>query len=206
MEVGRKLQAFQVGWFPELRYSCYRVGLTPDQVREYGLPDSPLKDKERRADRWMEQTGVKQTEIDALATLQPDLLAQIAREAISPFFDHTLADRVNAARRRWLAAAQAIIDERLGDDLRQRIQAIADELDGLDFDSGLPTAEIPKPRRNDAEKPRALISSAWDFAKQTQRLQAAKSYNNIPKHIAEKQAKARAMLQDSLATPVRQLR
>ena len=31
--------------------------------------------------------GVEQTEIDALASLRPDLLRQIARDAIAPFYD-----------------------------------------------------------------------------------------------------------------------
>jgi hypothetical protein len=91
-----------------------RVGLTPDQVREYGLPSTPLKESERRADRWREAMGVEQTEIDALATLRPDLLRQIARDAIAPFFDSSLEDRFRDARQEWLAAAQARIEEQDG--------------------------------------------------------------------------------------------
>jgi hypothetical protein len=49
------------------------------------LPSTPLKESERRADRWTERIGVEQTEIDALATLQPDLLRQLAHDAIQPF-------------------------------------------------------------------------------------------------------------------------
>ena len=37
----------------------------------------------------------EQTEIDALAALRPDVLNQIARDAITPFYDPTLARRVN---------------------------------------------------------------------------------------------------------------
>ena len=99
ISVGRKLQAF-----PELlggfEFELHRVALTPDQVREYGLPSTPLKDTERRGDAWRRETGVEQTEIDALASLRPDLLRQIARGAIAPFYDHELD-------RRWRAPASS---------------------------------------------------------------------------------------------------
>ena len=42
--------------------------------------------------------GVEQTEIDALASLQPDLLREIARDAIAPFYDATLDQRVIEAQ------------------------------------------------------------------------------------------------------------
>jgi hypothetical protein len=38
ISVSRKLQAMQVSLFPELEFEVHRVALTPDQVREYGLP------------------------------------------------------------------------------------------------------------------------------------------------------------------------
>ena len=45
-----------------------------------------------------------QTEVDALATLQPHVLARIVRKAIAPFYDETLARRVAEARADWLTA------------------------------------------------------------------------------------------------------
>ena len=44
ISIGRKLQAFQALEFPELDFQVHRVALTPDHVREYGLPSTPLKD------------------------------------------------------------------------------------------------------------------------------------------------------------------
>ena len=60
--------------FPDLDYEVHRAVLTPEQVREYGLPSRPLKETERRGDAWRTQMGIEQTEIDALASLPPDLL------------------------------------------------------------------------------------------------------------------------------------
>lgn len=44
---------------------------------------------------WRKTWGHEQTEIDALAALRPELLRQIAEDAIRPFYDPTLAQRVN---------------------------------------------------------------------------------------------------------------
>ena len=83
----RKLQAFKASLFEELEFQVHRVALTPDHVRQFDLPGTPLKASERRADTWRAAMGTEQTEIDALATLQPDLLRTMARDAITPFFD-----------------------------------------------------------------------------------------------------------------------
>jgi hypothetical protein len=200
VEVGRKLQAFAVGWFPDLKFACYRVGLTPDQVRELGLPQSPIKETDRRGVPWETMTGVQQTEIDALATLQPDLLRQIARAALSPFFDHSLAARVATARRGWIAAARQVINRRLGDDLLGRLTDIADELGNFDADGfGLPAFELPSAHRSELPKPRGLIiSSAWDFAKQTDRLLKAKSYNNTSKAAENQKRRLHAQREQAL--------
>ncbi|MDQ3350858.1 MAG: hypothetical protein M3501_02685 [Actinomycetota bacterium] len=58
ISVSRKLQALREGFFPDLDFEVRRVALTPDQVREYGLPSTPLKPKEKRADRWRREMGV----------------------------------------------------------------------------------------------------------------------------------------------------
>lgn len=41
------------------------------------MPYTPLKPGEKRAAAWKQAKGVDQTEIDALATLQPDRLREI---------------------------------------------------------------------------------------------------------------------------------
>ena len=102
ISVSRKLQALQALEFGGLDIEVHRVALTPDQVREYGLPSTPLKDTERRADKWTAAMGVEQTEIDALAALQPDVLTQMARDAIAPFFDSTL-DAASSPHRQSVA-------------------------------------------------------------------------------------------------------
>jgi hypothetical protein len=108
--VARKFQAHRELRFPNLQVQLYRVALTVDQVREFNLPSTPLKEKELRAAAWREKWGHEQTEIDALAALRPDVLDRIARDAVRPFYDHTLADRMAAGNtlpadaEKWFAA------------------------------------------------------------------------------------------------------
>jgi hypothetical protein len=116
----RKLQGLKAIEFDHLNFQIYRVALMPDQVREYGLPSTPLKDTERRADKWVAQMGIEQTEIDALAGRQPDLLRQIANDFISSFYDDTLNRRVRLARDEWRRQAQQSVDEQSAEH-RERI-------------------------------------------------------------------------------------
>ena len=189
ISVARKLQAFAV-LFGELDFRVDRVALTPDQVRQYGLPSTPLKPGEKRADDWTDAMGVRQTEIDALAALQPDLLRQITVDAISEYYDDTLDDRVAEAAEEWQEQAQEILDTRLESgnndlqDAADRIAAKAAEirtiLDGLPIDtdelvSDLPTPELPD-AQTDGEYDSALCDSDWSFVEQCRVLIAAKSY------------------------------
>jgi hypothetical protein len=194
ISVSRKLQALRHLVFDELDLQVHQVALTPAQVREYGLPSTPLKDTEKRADAWFAAHGVQQTEIDALAALQPGLLAQLARDAIAPFFDTTLARRAEEIRREWREAAQRAVDEQAGgesserlradavarlDQLRDRINEVLAEVD-IDPDQfELPDIPaLPTPEVNWADQPEPLLDSRWGFAAQCRALIEAKAYTN----------------------------
>jgi hypothetical protein len=195
ISLARKLQALQAVEFADLDFQIHRVGLTPDQVRLYGLPSTPLKDTEKRADKWTAAMGVEQTEIDALAALQPRLLRELTENAISPFYDDTLTDRVWLAKHEWQEQAQQILDRHSGEHIealranaadrlaekREEIQQILDAVrvntDELEFE--LPPAVVPDAILDDTLIPdTALCDSAWDFAEQCRRLIASKQYAN----------------------------
>ena len=110
VSIGRKLQALKDLLFPDLEFEVRPIGLTGDQARALDLPSTPLKDTERRKGRWRESMGWEQTEIDALNTLRPDVLRQIVRDALKPFYDQTLNTRRLQAESRWRQAAQAQLD------------------------------------------------------------------------------------------------
>ena len=190
ISLARKLQGLTtIGLGPE-DWAIYRVALTPAQVQQYGLPETPLKETEKRANKWFQAYGVMQTEIDALATLQPALLTTLATEALSPFFDSTLADRVAAVRDRWITEAQTAVDAQQGVDLDEaraealaRLDEKADEIEAIldgcrvdadDFD--LPEVpQIPQAQLAGIE-PEPLCSSLWDFADQCEALIASRTY------------------------------
>jgi hypothetical protein len=192
VSVARKLQALKVlrPGLPD--FSVHRVALTPAQVREYGLPSTPLKDTERRADKWRAAWGVEQTEVDALASLQPQLLSQIARQALDGFFDHTLARRIARYRSEWLARAQELIAatfdiDRLDEirrDAEQRLAGMRDEIrqlnDALRIDvdeDDLPPIELPA-ATDPGGNGTPLLDSRWDFADQCRQLIDSKNYRN----------------------------
>jgi hypothetical protein len=191
ISIARKLQAFKALRFDGLDFMVLRAALTPAQVRAHGLPSSPLKETERRGDAWRAAMGIEQTEIDALASLQPRLLRRIAREVLAPFFDSTLDVRVFQARGAWLAAAQAAIDEqmdaghleRIRTDAAARLETIRAELDALndamrvdadDFD--LPEPVVPAAELDGQAHPLPLLDSVWSFADQCRRLIDSKQY------------------------------
>jgi hypothetical protein len=93
VSVSRKLQAQINLQFRDLDVRLIRVALTIEQVIEYDLPDSPLQEGEKRKSKWFQKWGREQVEIDALAALRPDVLDQIARNAVAPYFDPTFEGR-----------------------------------------------------------------------------------------------------------------
>jgi hypothetical protein len=169
-----------------------RVAVTPDHVRQYGLPSSPLKDTEKRADRWREKMGVEQTEIDALAALRPDLLRQIASQAIAPFFDPTLTERCSEAADDWRRACQRAVDAqtdqtRLGalrSDAERVLATLQAEIERLNRDLSidpdayrLPPPVLPQPVIAAEPDGLPLIDSAWSWSEQSRRLIASKAYD-----------------------------
>lgn len=192
IEAARKLQALKTLLFNDLDFEVYRVALTPDQVREYGLPSTPLKDTELRGDKWTAAMGVQQTEIDALASLQPDLLRRIARDALGPFYDYTLGERARRAYSEWRSEAQATVDdamdadrmERLREEAGRKLAELREEIDAINEalrvdadDFELPEIDVPEPVLRDLDlAPEPLVDSRWPFAEQCQRLIDSRAY------------------------------
>lgn len=122
ISIGRKLQAFRDLLFPDLQFEVVPVALKVEQVRELGLPSTPLKETEKRADRWREAFEAEQTEIDALATLRPDVLREIIERAFDPYFDRTLARRVEEAEAEWDDEAQEMLRGQIDQEALARIR------------------------------------------------------------------------------------
>ena len=186
--------------FGDLQFEVHRVALTPDQVRAYDLPSTPLKPTERRGDNWRREMQVDQTEVDALSALRPALLRQIAEQAVEPFFDASLDHRVEVARREWVSAAQAAVEQsmdperldRLQAEAREKLVAMRVEIAAINAavqvgtrEFELPDLIIPAARPHDPNGYRQLsedghgkplLDSRWSFTDQCRALIASKAY------------------------------
>jgi hypothetical protein len=190
VSIGRKLQAFRDLRFHDLHFEVRPVALTVDQVRELNLPSTPLKDTERRADKWRDAFEIDQTEIDALATLKPRVLDQIVRNSLAPFYDKTLEGRVSEAKMDWRAAAQEVLDEQIDATMRDEMVAAAtvklaevkEQISALaiaaDSVIGLPEFVIPEAETDPALHGKPLVSADWSWVEQTRALKAHKSYSD----------------------------
>jgi hypothetical protein len=196
VSIGRKLQALHDLLFPDFQFEVVPVALTVEQVRQLNLPSTPLKETEKRADKWRAAFGVEQTEIDALATLRPDELRRIVTAAIAPYFDRTLAARVAAAKQDWLAEAGARLVRqidgallaRLREQAATRLSELRDEIDRLNDqlqlaagdDISLPVIDVPEPENDRATLRRAsrlaLVSFSDDWITATRALIKRKAY------------------------------
>ena len=189
VSVARKLQALRDLKFSSLPIQVIPVALTLEQVETLGLPSTPLKETEQRADKWRAVMGHEQTEIDALAALQPDVLRGIVRAALEPFFDFSLDRRLHEASAAWHTEAQERLVEHPA--YQESVTKIATALGTVEEakavydvaqeealqalrDVELPHAEIPEPEL-DGQLPKPLFDSKRDFATASRRLIAHKA-------------------------------
>ena len=198
ISVARKLQAFST-LLPKMPdFELYRVALTPGWVSEYNrtrdqpLPSSPLKETEKRADKWRQAWGIDQTEIDSLLTpARRHILDELAREAIAPFYDQTLSGRVSYAEYEWLEQAQAALEAQIDTEQLEAIRAdaarqledmrrqIAELNEQLRIDPGgieLPGFDIPEAEADGTGALPPLLDSRWEFTEQCRRLIDSKRY------------------------------
>ncbi len=86
--------------------------LTAEQVREYDLPRTPIKESEKRAAKFEANFGAGAVELDAMEALFPGELGNIMRDEITPYYDQDVADQVEEQR------------EQLESEIRAKIEAI----------------------------------------------------------------------------------
>ena len=161
ISIARKLQAFKDLFFRRLEFEVVPVALTVDQVKAERLPSVPMKDTEKRADRWRDAFGIDQTEIDALTTpTRRPILERFIRQAFKPYLDPTLERRVADAKAKWNTAAQEAIDEQIDpehleqirteaaaklEELRETVERINEQLHLAADHFELPDIEVPEP-------------------------------------------------------------
>ena len=81
------------------------LALTPEQCREYRLPRTPIKETERRKDKFESIFGVGATELDALEALLPGELARLLNAELDNWLDTGLAHPPYASAQTWRCAS-----------------------------------------------------------------------------------------------------
>jgi hypothetical protein len=103
--------------------------LTKEQVMYYGLPRTPIKETDLRKKGFEDRHGEGAVELDALEALHSGELARIVREAIRPYFDDELWER--------LAAADSEATDLAATEWEASIEEEAEQLEDLRAESGL---------------------------------------------------------------------
>lgn len=196
--VARKVEYFLRNEDNAADVRLYPVVLSADQVRQYRLPRTPIKDTERRAGRFEERYGEGAVELDALEALHPGALGSILERHLQRYFDANLDARVNGAlrtlrrdlertRQAIIAPREAQLDrlrteyEAIREEFRQRVAAVQEEVTELwqaisaDMEAQSPDLEdYPIPEADAArELHGALYDSDRDYVEQ---IEAYKSF------------------------------
>ncbi len=95
--VARQLEFWLDTYAPGADVLLLPIALTLEQVKHYKLPGIPIKDSDKRQNKFLENNDVKgATELDALEAIYPGELEKILRQAIKPYCD------VNANSGAWM--------------------------------------------------------------------------------------------------------
>lgn len=97
--VSRKIEYFIRTFGLDIDVRLFPVILTLEQVRHYRLPRTPIKETERRRESFEGRHGEGAVELDALEALYPGELEHILSQHMEMYFDTSLYDRVQQARR-----------------------------------------------------------------------------------------------------------
>jgi len=148
--------------------------LTEEQCQRYRLPRTPIKDGERRKDKFEEKFGAGATELDALEALHPGEMARLLVQELDRYLDPTLAERVSEARwnlRRHLREIAETITEPYQDDIDQHtseyeqitgeLRAWEDSAEGL-WSAIAEKMEEEEPDLSEFEKPKARPANEPD--------------------------------------------
>jgi hypothetical protein len=192
VSTARKIQGMRDQFYPDLDLKLYKVALTEDQVIRLKLPDTPLKDGDRRSPAWRDRFGREATEIDALAALYPGELERMTREALGDFFDADLARNVADARDVWHeAAADALYGHPDYDTLREQVETAREAVEtaveelgkvqkvALDTlaDVETPDFDIPEPDTNEEYcRCQVIFDTTEEFVEASQLMRAIKAY------------------------------
>jgi gas vesicle protein len=98
--------------------------LTKEQCEQYELPRVPIKESDKRSDRWSARHGDGATELDALEALHPGMMREIIEAEIERYYDHDIDEAVEDA-----ASGVREMVEQVNDEVREEF---AEQLETLE--------------------------------------------------------------------------
>jgi hypothetical protein len=124
--VARQVEFYRERFTPEADIKLMPLFLTREQVIRYDLPRIPIKGEDKRKGSFEDRRGEGAVELDALEAIHPGELAEIVTEAVAPYRDETLKDRLGEAEEEALDAARQAMDEAT-EPHREELDELADE-------------------------------------------------------------------------------
>jgi hypothetical protein len=189
--MSRKVEYFVRTLGLDLDIRVFPVVLTLDQVREYDLPRTPIKETERRRVGFEGRYGEGAVELDALEALYPGTLATLLDTYMSSYYDVSLEERVQEALEALHVDLKTVADAVYGahaeqlNALKEEHRALKDTFDAQLRGYGQRTKELwqairadlrehlldvdgyPVPQPYPAlEIGEGLYNSAWDYLEQ----------------------------------------
>jgi hypothetical protein len=114
------------GDYPELDVKIRPLALNAEQIERYNLPRIPIKETEKRAGKFEAAFGAGACELDALEALYPGVLADMVRDALSPYYSEDARDYAHDQARALREAVERHMSEIMG-----RYQAEIDAVRGM---------------------------------------------------------------------------
>lgn len=151
--VARKTEFYLKKYSPSLDFRLFPVALSQEQCAEFELPRTPIKESERRKDRFEQVHGTGATELDALEALHPGQLHAILENHILCYYDTELNDRVQQARAELAYA------------LHNRREEILDEYEGQLYPLRQQYREIEERFNRDAQPVAEKIECLYNHIK-----------------------------------------
>jgi hypothetical protein len=127
VSVARQVEYYLEKYAPGRDIKVNALALTRDQVERYGLPRTPIKEKDNRKARFEDRRGEGAVELDALEALHQGELGRLVREAVAPYRDPTLAARLEEAGRDATALATAAWEDQTRE-TREQLAALHAEI------------------------------------------------------------------------------
>ncbi|MGB5834327.1 MAG: hypothetical protein WBG92_20405, partial [Thiohalocapsa sp.] len=123
VSTARTAQAIRDSLFSDLEIKVHAPALTLEQCIDWDLPSTPLKQTERRADRWFAAMGREQTELDAAVALVPRMFADAVDASLRQYHDPRVAEQAADLRDELEREANADLIDRLGPETLERIRS-----------------------------------------------------------------------------------